>query len=79
MKKKSIYDFDFTSNMISSIFSNIVFLFVKKKRTVKKATVNTLISFDVRNVTVFGKIRHNFVRSFFRSSEFGPTLICLLR
>ena len=42
MKKKSIYDFDFTSNMILSIFSNIEFLFVKKKRTVKKAT-NTLI------------------------------------
>ena len=32
MKKKSIYDFDFTSNIILSIFSNIEFLFVKKKR-----------------------------------------------
>ena len=31
MKKKSIYDFDFTSIMILSIFSNIEFLFVKKE------------------------------------------------
>ena len=35
MKKKSIYDFDFTSNMILSIFSNIEFLFVKKENAEK--------------------------------------------